>query len=28
VNAIASAVCDRNGNCSIRRLGRYRPLGG
>jgi subtilisin family serine protease len=24
-NAIAAAVCDRNGNCAIRRLGRYRP---
>ncbi|MBN1530358.1 MAG: S8 family serine peptidase [Thermoleophilaceae bacterium] len=24
-NAIAAAVCDRNANCAIRRLGRYRP---
>jgi subtilisin family serine protease len=26
VNALAAAVCDRNGNCAIKRLGRYRPL--
>jgi hypothetical protein len=25
-NALAAAVCDRNGNCAIKRLGRYRPL--
>jgi subtilisin family serine protease len=24
-NALATAVCDRNGNCAIKRLGRYRP---
>ena len=25
-NAIATAVCDRNANCSIKRLGRFRPF--
>ena len=24
VNSLATAVCDRNGNCAIKRLGRYR----
>jgi subtilisin family serine protease len=26
VNAIATAVCDRNGNCAVKRLGRFRPF--
>ena len=25
-NAIAAAVCDRNANCAIKRLGRFRPF--
>ena len=24
-NAIATAVCDRNANCAVKRLGRFRP---
>ena len=25
LNAVATAVCDRNGNCAIKRLGKFRP---
>ena len=25
VNVVAVTACDRNGNCAVRRLGRYRP---
>ena len=28
MNVLVAAVCDRNGNCGIKRLGRYRPLQG